>query len=105
MIATRQFVAVYLEGGIQVISFAQCGAFAGLAANEMFLGVAPSNTQRLLLSNYLMNLWRGPQIVRRLIVADIRASLNVGALKQAADLLIVLRRFLFDYPEARLANR
>jgi hypothetical protein len=88
-----------------MITIAQCTAFAGLASKEMFLGAVPSNPHRLLLSNYLLNLWRGPQIVRKSIVADIRASLNLGAPKRAADLLIVLRRFLFGYPEARRANR
>jgi hypothetical protein len=88
-----------------VITFAQCAAFAGLASNEMFLGATPCSVHRLLISNYLMNLWRGPQILRKLIVADIRASLNLGASKRAADLLIVLRRFLFDYPEARCGMR
>jgi hypothetical protein len=88
-----------------VITFAHCATFAELASDEMFLGATPSSLHRLLLSNYLMNLWRSPEMVRKLIVADIRASLNLGASKRAADLLIVLRRFLFDYPEARCGMR
>jgi hypothetical protein len=37
--------------------------------------------------------------VRDLIVADIRAALDLGASKRAADLLMVLRTFLFEHPE------
>jgi hypothetical protein len=36
-----------------------------------------------------------------MIVADIRAALDLGALNRAADLLVVLRLFLSDHPEAR----
>jgi len=105
MAELQQSVPEHVKKRTGMVSFAQCAAFSGLGSNEMFLGVATSNTQRLMLSNYLMNLWRGPRVVRKLIVLDIRASLNFGTSKRAADLLIVLRRFLFDYPEARRANR
>ena len=56
------------------------------------------NTHRVLLSNYLLNLWRGPKAVGKMIVADVRMSLNLGMLKQAADLLLILRQFFSDYP-------
>jgi hypothetical protein len=36
-----------------------------------------------------------------MIVADICAALDLGALKRAADLLVVLRLFLSDHPDAR----
>jgi hypothetical protein len=36
-----------------------------------------------------------------MIVADIRVALDLGALNRAADLLVVLRVFLSDHPEAR----
>jgi hypothetical protein len=88
-----------------MITLAQCSGFAGLAPNEIVLGAARSETHRVLLSGYLLNLLRGPKAVRKMIVVDIRSSLDVGASRRAADLLIALRRFLSDYPEARLEVR
>jgi len=85
-----------------MISFEQCRDFAGLAQNEIVLGSTPSAMHDSLLSSYILNLQRGPAAVRRMMVADIRSSLDLGALKQASDLLIVLRRFLSHHPEARL---
>ena len=84
-----------------MISIEQCREFSGLGSHEMVLGAAPTASHRSLLSSYLLNLRRGPVAVREMIVADIRASLNLGALNRAADLLTVLRLFLSDHPEAR----
>jgi hypothetical protein len=88
-----------------MVTVGQCAAFAGLASNEMVLGATPSTTHRVLLSTYVLNLWRGPKTVRKMIVADIRLWLNHGMVQQSADLLVVLRQFLSDYPEARLDHR
>ena len=88
-----------------MITFTQCAAFAGLCSNKIVLGVTPSTAHHSLLSSYLVNLWRGPKIVRDMIVADICWSVDLGAFKRAADLLIVLRRFLSDCPGARLGQR
>jgi len=66
-----------------MITFERCAAFAGRAPNEMFLGAAPSAGHHGLLS--------------------IRTFLDLGASKRAADLLLVLREFLSDYPDASLA--
>ncbi len=66
------------------------------------LGATACSKHRVLLSGYILNLWRGPQTVRKMIVADIQLWLDLGSHKQAADLLFVLRVFLADYPEARL---
>ncbi len=85
-----------------MIAVAECEKFAGLASTEMLLGVEPCDRHRVLLSGYLLNLWRGPQRVRRMIIDDMRLSIDLGMRSHAADLLIVLRGFLSDYPEARL---
>ncbi len=85
-----------------MITLEQCSGFAGLAPNEMVLGATPSGMHDTLLSSYLLNMKHGPTAIRRMMIADIRSSLDLGASKHAADLLIVLRRFLFDHPEARL---
>ena len=83
-----------------MITVRQCAAFAGLVSNEMLLGVLPSAKHRSLLSSYLLNLKRGPVAVRDMIVADLRSFLDIGASQRAADLLIVLRLFFAEYPQA-----
>ena len=67
--------------------------------NEIASSLAPSAKHSSLLSSYRLNLRRGPKAVSAMIVADIQSSLDLGASKHAADLLIVLRAFLSDYPE------
>jgi hypothetical protein len=87
-----------------MITVEQCAKFAGLASHEMVLGATPSANHRVLLSTYVLNLWRGPKTVRKMIVADIPMWLDLGRHDYAADFLIVLRQLLFDYPEARLEH-
>jgi hypothetical protein len=87
-----------------MITVEQCAELAGLAANEVVLGATPSAKHRVLFSSYLLNLWRGPKTLRKMIVADIRLWLDLGRPDYAADFLIVLRQFLSDYPEARLEH-
>ena len=77
----------------------------GLAPKEVILGATPSARHQSLLSFYLQDLEVGAETVRDIIVADIRVSLSLGAVRQAADLLVVLREFLSEYPEAQLAPR
>ena len=84
-----------------MITMEQCKVFSGLLSNEMVVGPAPSPKHRARLTGYLLNLKWGQATVREMIVADIRAALDLGALKRAADLLVVLRLFLSDHPEAR----
>jgi hypothetical protein len=88
-----------------MITVVQCVELTGLALNEMVLGAIPSTRHRVLLSSYVLKVWRGPKTVRKIIVADIRMWLDLGMPDYAADLLIVLRQFLSDYPEARLEQK
>jgi len=88
-----------------MITLKECETFARLVSKEMVLGATPAVAHRALLSSYLVNLWRGPKAVRRMIVADIRMWLDFGMPEQAADLLIVLRQFLLDYPESRFEQQ
>jgi hypothetical protein len=89
-------------GGRVVIGVQDCAKFAGLAPKEILLGPSPSARHRLLQSCYLLNMWKGPKTVRRLIVADIRRWNELGAPDRAADAFLVLRQFLSDFPEARI---
>ena len=87
-----------------MITVEQCVEFAGLASHEVILGATPSAKHRVLLSSYVLNLWRGPKTVRKMIVADIRLWLDLRRPDYAADFFVVLRLFLSEYPEARLEH-
>lgn len=78
------------------LTVARCAALSGLGSHEMVLGATPTAKHDSLYASYLLHRDRGWEVVRDMIVADIRSSLELGALKQAADLLIVLRRFLLE---------
>ncbi|MFZ3179721.1 MAG: hypothetical protein WBO09_15310 [Methylocystis silviterrae] len=84
-----------------MISVTQCAEFSGLAPNEMILGVTPSSRHHSLFASYLLNKERSPAAIRDMIISDLRSFLDLGAAQRAADLLIVLRLFLSDYPQAR----
>jgi hypothetical protein len=80
-----------------MISLQQFAVVAGLFPTELVLGQSPSAKQGSLLKSYLMNLRLGPGAVREMMVTDLRSWLDLGASRQTADLLIVLRTFLFDF--------
>jgi hypothetical protein len=88
-----------------MITLQECAEFAALETSELFTGALLSARHRSLLSSYLLNLWRGPIALRKMIVSDIRMAIDLGASKYAADLLLVLRLFLSKYPEARIARQ
>ena len=83
-----------------MITAAQCTAIAEVSRSKIFSDATPSAAHRSLLSSYLLNLWRGPEVVCDMIATDIGILVDLGALLRAADLLIVLRQFLSDYPDA-----
>ena len=83
-----------------MISLTQCMVLGGLGSDEMILGVAPCARHHSLPLSYLFNLKRGLAFVRDMIIADLRSSIDIGAMQQAADLLVVLRLFFSEYPEA-----
>jgi len=77
----------------------------GLGSNEAMLSVAPCAKHNSLLLSYLFNLKRGLAFVRDMIIADLRSSIDIGAMQQAADPLVVLRLFISEYPEAAYIPR
>ena len=83
-----------------MISWTQCAVVAGLTSDEIILGVTPCAKHRSLLSSYLFSLDCGLVAVRDMIIADLRSFLELGALSRAADLLVVLRLFFSEHPEA-----
>jgi hypothetical protein len=79
------------------ITIDQCAALSGLAPHEILVGVTPTAAHDYLYSSYLLHHSGDGEALRDVIVADIRAALDLGESKQAADLLIVLRRFLSEH--------
>ncbi len=75
----------------------------GLSPDEMIVGLTETEIHRVVLASYLSNLWRGSEVVRDLMVADIRTALDLGVAERAGDLLLVLRKFLASHPEAAYA--
>lgn len=71
----------------------RCSEVAGLAPHEIVLGVSPGEKHERLLAKY-RRARRSRAMARARIVADIRAAVSSGATREAADLLIVLRRLL-----------
>ena len=78
-------------------------AATGLRSEEIIVGATETEALRATLSSYLSNLWRGSDVVRKLIVGDIRTALDLGVQERAGDLLLVLRLFLTHHAEAALA--
>ena len=74
-----------------MISVSRCIALSGLGSDEIVLGVTRARRHDELYENYLRKLGKRCAALRDRIVGDIRASLNVGAMRLAADLFIVLR--------------
>ena len=74
-----------------MISVRQCLEFSGLTFNDLVIGTSTSEKHRGLLESYLLNIDRGASTVRKMIVADLRAFLDLGLLASAADAFIVLR--------------
>lgn len=87
-----------------LVSLARCLEFSGLTWEELPPRVAPSTRCTSLYASYLLLLPIGSAVVRDRIVADIRLFLDLGASRRAADLLVVLRWFLFAHPDARIRS-
>jgi hypothetical protein len=87
---------------VAVIGIQDSAKFFFITTREKGPGPRLTDVHRGLLSSYLLNLWRGPEAVRKLMVADMRRWIELGAPERAADAFLVLRQFLFDFPEAKI---
>lgn len=74
---------------------ARCREIAGLGPHEIMVGAVPCEKHERLLARYCGDR-RSRAVARATIVADIRAAILSGSTRDAADLLIVLRRLLTD---------
>jgi len=90
---------------VAMVTLAHCAEITGLDSSELFVNSEFSPKHKSLLLSYVLNLNHGPGVVREMIVEDIRAAIDLGAIQRAADLLLVLRVFLFEHPQARITRR
>lgn len=90
---------------VAMVTLAHCAEITGLDSSELFVNSEFSSKHKSLLLSYVLNLNHGPSAVREMIVKDIRAAIDLGAIQRAADLLLVLRVFLYDHPEARMTQQ
>jgi hypothetical protein len=79
---------------VEFLPLERCAEIAGLRPQELLLGVAPDAKHQGLWESYRLNLHKGRDAVREMIVADLRSALDLGATLHAASLLLVLRRLL-----------
>jgi hypothetical protein len=86
--------------GAEMLDLEQLIEASGLEARELIVGTTPSARHRTLLSSYLLNLWRGEDTVRALMLADLRSAIEMQSFLRAGDLLLVLRLYLEDFPGA-----
>jgi hypothetical protein len=78
-------------------------AETGFSEKEFTLGATSSGRRRSLLDSYLLNMGNGPAAIHEMMVADLRRWIDLGAISRAADVAIVLRQFVSDYPQAAFA--
>jgi hypothetical protein len=83
----------------QLTPIERCSEIAGLRAHEIVIGVSHCETHERMLAQYRRA--RSQGAARARIVADIRAAVEKGAARRAADLLIVLRRLLARDPRMK----
>ena len=82
-----------------MLTLPQRAAQMGFLEEEFTRGVSPSARRRSLLDSYLMNMRHGPAVIHEMMIADLRRWIDLGALSRAADVAIVLRQFVSDYPQ------
>lgn len=87
-----------------MITLRRCAKYAGLKVDDAALGVVPTERHHALLKSYLLNMDRGPVIVRRMILSDLLGYLDIGAHRCATELLVVLRLFLSECRSAPYAH-
>lgn len=81
-----------------MIPLRKCAAMAGLESERLVIGASLRPLHWRMLSGYLANLDKGPDVVCALITADLRTYLDLGATERAASVLLVLRLLLTQFP-------
>ena len=87
-----------------MISLEDCIAFCGLTEDEV---AAISEHEHIpeiaasALADYLLKQPHGGEAIRTMIIDDIHKALDSGRVKHAQQLVMALRHFLDEHPEAR----
>ena len=87
-----------------MISLEDCIAMCGLSREEVLAIAEHEHIPEVAasaLARYLLDQSNGPQRIRDIIIADVRAAQQRGDSKHVQDLLHVLHHFLRCHPEAR----
>jgi hypothetical protein len=91
-----------------MISREDCIAMCGLDADEV---AAISEHEHIpevaaaALANYLLHQVGGGDLIRTMIVDDIKLALDAGRLDHASELFMALRHFLTEHPDACVGQR
>ena len=86
-----------------MISLEDCIALCGLTEAEVLALAEHEHIPEMAaaaLGQHLLGQPHGPETIRDMIRDDIRAAVAHGNLPHARELLVALRRFLADHPEA-----
>jgi len=87
-----------------MISLEDCIGVCGLDESEV-LAIAEHEhipeVAAAALASYLAKQPHGGEVIRTMIVDDIRSALDDGRIDHAAELFMALRHFLDQHPEAR----
>jgi hypothetical protein len=87
-----------------MISLEDCIGLCGLREDEV---AAISEHEHIpeiaaaALASYLLQQPHGGEIIRDMIIDDIRRALDAGRIQHAAELFMALRHFLDQHPEGR----
>jgi hypothetical protein len=87
-----------------MISLEDCIAMCGLDPDEVAAVAEHEHVPEIVATEIAYDLLHKPggvDAIRRLIVDDFRAALAAGDRLHAASLLLTLRHFLHDHPDAR----
>jgi hypothetical protein len=89
-----------------MISLEDCLGLCGLEPDEVAAIVEHEHLPEVAaaaLGSYLLHKQGGAARIRQMLVDDIRAALQRGERRHAAELFMALRHFLEHHPEARAA--
>jgi hypothetical protein len=86
-----------------MISLEDCIALCGLEPDEVAAVAEHEHVPEMVATEIAYDLLRhpgGPRVIRQLIVDDFRSALAAGNRHHAAQLLMTLRHYLHEHPEA-----
>ena len=92
-------------GVLDMISLEDCIGLCGLDESEVLAIAEHEHIPEIAAAapaSYLAKQPHGGEVIRAMIVDDIRAALDEGRIDHAAELFMALRHFLDQHPEARV---